>query len=259
MPVTAFEIVAGQEVMQYHGELLPIIRTERMLDMGAAPPVTSESVTIVVFDFGRLVGMAVNRIVDVVEVALGVDDAERSPTYTLGSPIVRDRSTLVLDVYAIAREQYPHVGVERGAHADGPRGRVLLADDSNAMRASTGAWLRAEGIEVLEVPSGDAALEELRTGRNGRFDAVITDLEMEGTDGFGVIAALQRERSQLPVIAFTHRQDREAEDRARGVGARACVNKLHREQLLHALDEVGVPRARRSGQAGQAGQAGRAA
>ena len=180
---------------------------------------------------------------DVVEARTDDDDPEDAAPFTLGRAVVQGRTTLLVDVYRIVRELAPHFVRERRRPAK--RGRVLVADDSNAMRAALSGYLRGLGLEVVDVPDGDAALQAVRDKARGPFDAVITDLEMPGTDGFGVLATLRTELPHMPVFVWTYHQDPMWAERALASGARACIHKLEREQLMRELELLGIGPQRR--------------
>ena len=114
------------------------------------------------------------------------------------------------------------------------------------MRSALGGFLRSSGLDVVDVASGELALAELKHHAARRFDAVITDLEMAGMDGFAVIEAVKKEDAKLPVFVWTYHEDSGLEERVRGAGARACVNKLRREELVRAMEAEGILLGRRS-------------
>ena len=243
VPRAGIERVAGAEVVQYRGSILPVVRPEAVLPIGrtSAPP--SEIQPLIVFDFGHRVGMAVDEILDIVTLTLESDSSDGSTPATLGKAVVLGRTALVLDVYDIVRRLAPQFVFERRKGERPPR--LLVADDSNAMRTALAGYLRTQGFEVHDVSSGDDALRELRAQR-GRYDAVVTDLAMEGLDGFGLIRTLQQEQPQLPVFAWTYQDDVGVTERALSVGARACVHKLRREELVAALQDCGIAGGRRA-------------
>lgn len=78
--------------------------------------------------------------------------------------------------------------------------RVLLADDSAAERDALGMLLRHAGYEVDEADDGDAALLYLRTQTP---DLLLLDLQMPHTDGFAVLAYLQKHDIDVKVILLT--------------------------------------------------------
>jgi CheY-like chemotaxis protein len=193
-----------------------------------------------VFDFGQPVAMRASAILDIVALSVEAGTGQGMVPFVLGETVVFGKTTLVLDVYAIVRHATPHIASERPRAATN-RARVLLVDDSNAMRASISGFLRSLGLEVLEVPTGYAALQHVRNAPAGTFQAVITDLEMEGFDGFELLATIHRERPDMPVIVWTYHEDPHITERVLKAGGRACINKLKREDLALTLAAVGIP------------------
>jgi two-component system chemotaxis sensor kinase CheA len=229
------ERVAGVEVVQYRDQIMPIVRAESVIRLGAAPILAEQP--LVVFDFGHMVGLAVNSIVDVVDVVVDPTQLDGKTRFTQGRTVILGKATLILDVYGIIRELAPQFVRERRRMARRPE--VLLVDDSMAMRAALGGFLRSVGMDVVDVASGEQALTELRAHAT-RFDAVITDLEMAGMDGFDVIRAVEAQDAKMPVFVWTYREDEELCARVRAAGARACIHKLKREALVEAMEHEGI-------------------
>jgi len=242
LPANTIERVAGSEVVQYRKAIMPIVRPEAVLPLGASATGLVDQ-PLVVFDFGNMVGMAVSSIVDVVDIELDGIQPEGKGKFTLGRTVVLGKTTLLLDVYSIVRELAPQFVQERRKAAWRPK--ILLVDDSSAMRSALGGFLRTSGMDVIDVASGELALAELKQLATRRFDAVITDLEMAGMDGFAVIGAVKKEDATMPVFVWTFHDDSELEQKVRAAGARACVNKLKREELLRAMETEGILLGRR--------------
>jgi two-component system chemotaxis sensor kinase CheA len=224
----AIEIVAGSEVLQYRGEIMPIIRPESVMPIGIAPPDTGIQ-QLLVFNFGRPVGLAVSAIIDATEV--DVVHASDTP-HTLGKTVIGGKTTLLVDVFSLVRQVAPGCLTEPGAQPRKPR--VLLSDELDAMRASLAGFLRASGVEVVEV-TNDAALRELR-GQQRSYDAIITGMEPVAR-GLELIRTLKLELPDLPVLCVSRDDLRE---QAQAVGARACVRRVEREALLDALSSAGI-------------------
>jgi CheY-like chemotaxis protein len=60
--------------------------------------------------------------------------------------------------------------------------KILLADDDGAMRAIIERTLRIAGHDVTAVIGGVEAVEQLQLAP-GRFDLLLTDVQMPGVDG----------------------------------------------------------------------------
>lgn len=242
IPTNTIERVANTEVVQYRDTIMPIVRPEAILPLGVRRDAPQEQ-PLIVFDFGQMVAMAVNEIIDVVEVVIDGKTMGQDTAYALGKVVVRDRTTLLVDVYKIMRELVPHFVKERRR---GPQAmRVMVVDDSNAMRAALAGYLRSVGMEVVDVASGEAALRELRSAKSGQFDAVVTDLDMPGVSGLDVLRTLKQEKPQLATFAWVGDDDTQVAEQALGAGARRCVHKLRREDLMDAFEKSGIHTRRR--------------
>jgi DNA-binding NtrC family response regulator len=79
-------------------------------------------------------------------------------------------------------------------------GRILIADDHDALRRGLVRALTAAGNEVDEAPDGNAAIQRLH---NACFDVVLTDLRIAGSDGFEVLRTAKALHPSAAVILMT--------------------------------------------------------
>lgn len=77
---------------------------------------------------------------------------------------------------------------------------VLLVDDDSAILTVFSWRLRAEHFSVTAVSSGSAAISALQ---KAQYDIVITDLVMEGIDGFEVLSTVKKITPLTPVIVIS--------------------------------------------------------
>jgi len=233
---SAIERVAGAEVVQYRKSIMPIVRPEDVLPIGK-PSAGSTEQQLIVFDFGQPVGMAVSAIIDVVDVVMGPDSAVGALPLTFGRAVIFGKATPIVDVYGIVRQLVPQFVQERRQST--PRSRVLVVDDSLAMRSAITGYLQARGMDVVHASNGAVALAEIRSGRV-RIDAVVTDLEMPEMTGYTLIDVVKKERPDLPIVVFSFMDDPGLEHAVLASGARAMIHKLKREDLVVALWAAGV-------------------
>jgi two-component system response regulator HydG len=78
--------------------------------------------------------------------------------------------------------------------------RVMVVDDSAEMARSIADGLGDREYEAVAVSSGREALDRLASER---FDAVVTDLRMPGTDGLQILATSRSLDPTRPVIVMT--------------------------------------------------------
>jgi PAS domain S-box-containing protein len=79
------------------------------------------------------------------------------------------------------------------------RGRILVVDDEDSVRAVVARTLQAEGYEVLEAREGHEALRELEE-IGGAADLVITDVVMPGMGGAELGRKLAERYPGLPLV-----------------------------------------------------------
>jgi DNA-binding NtrC family response regulator len=77
---------------------------------------------------------------------------------------------------------------------------ILLIDDMAGVRRTVVAMLKRAGHTVTTAENGDQGLEMLKARR---FNLVITDMLMPGTDGADVLSHLSTMPNRMPVIAIS--------------------------------------------------------
>ncbi|MEC8336093.1 MAG: response regulator transcription factor [Bacteroidota bacterium] len=114
--------------------------------------------------------------------------------------------------------------------------RLLIAEDTPALRQMLALNLKGEGHAVVEVSNGTDALEALRTQR---FSAAVLDVMMPGIDGFAVCRTARLEGIDTPILFLTARN--EGPDRVEGLrlGANDYLGKPFLvEELLLRLNRL---------------------
>jgi two-component system chemotaxis sensor kinase CheA len=109
-PITSIELAGAQEVMQYRGQIMPLIRLSRIVagagKDAAAASADARMQVVVYSEAGRSVGLIVDRIVDIVDEKLVVQSpAQRRGV--LGSSVIQKRVTDLLDVPSVVRDAIP--------------------------------------------------------------------------------------------------------------------------------------------------------
>jgi two-component system response regulator HydG len=93
--------------------------------------------------------------------------------------------------------------IPRSAQVDGviaSNARILIVEDDADLGRALSNELALAGYRCELALSGPAALSEVE---HTPFDAIISDLRMEGMGGLELLETLTRERPQLPVIIVT--------------------------------------------------------
>jgi DNA-binding response OmpR family regulator len=111
--------------------------------------------------------------------------------------------------------------------------RILAADDSPTYRDALGTALRAEGYDVIQVASGEQALEILSIQT---VDCVLLDLVMPGIGGTETCRRIKDSpvARDIPVIVLTSLEDRTAMLETLGTGADDYIQKSAELDVLKA-------------------------
>jgi DNA-binding NtrC family response regulator len=112
-------------------------------------------------------------------------------------------------------------------------GRILVIDDEATIRELVCDALAEHGYEVMTGDSAETAIEQLASTE---FDAVITDLQLDGMDGLGLCRFVSSNRPGLPVIVATGHGNIDSAVGALRAGAYDFVVKpLDLETLSHVV------------------------
>ncbi len=114
VPRTAAERVGDQEVMQYRGQILPLIhladilpeRRQQLRHAETSAPDEDRMHVVVCTHQGQSVGLVVERILDIIENASAIQ-GRASRQGVRGTVVIQDRVTELLDVEAIIRTAAP--------------------------------------------------------------------------------------------------------------------------------------------------------
>ncbi|MEH2244803.1 hybrid sensor histidine kinase/response regulator [Nostoc sp.] len=119
------------------------------------------------------------------------------------------------------------------------KGTILIVDDSINVRRFLALTLEKGGYQVEQAKDGQDALEKLHNGL--RVEAVICDIEMPRLDGYGFLGKVNSgvDTKNIPVAMLTSRSSKKHRQLAMQLGARAYFSKPYNEQeLLQTLEEI---------------------
>ena len=103
---------------------------------------------------------------------------------------------------------------------------VLIVDDSATMRKIIMRGIRQAGIENADFKEAGDGVEGLRAVEHGRFDLILTDVNMPNMNGLDFVKAL---KSKLgvppPIVMITTEGSDEVIEEAMTRGARGYLKK----------------------------------
>src|SRR5262249_40656169 len=177
------------------------------------------------------------EIVDIVEDKLDIE-VTSSVAGVLGSAIVKGQATEIIDVGHFLPLAFADWFSRKELHS-GAR-NLLLVDDSHFFRNMLAPLLKSAGSAVTTATGADEALARLKAGE--RFDAIVSDIEMPGMNGFEFAEAVRRDarNAQVPIIALSAVASPATIERGRQAGFHDFVAKFDRQGLIAALKETTV-------------------
>ncbi len=236
----------GREVIRLRETSIPLSSLSRLLEVDASTRV-SERLTVLVLSFReQCMALLVDRTLglqDVVVKDLGCQ--LKSLDYFSGSTILGDGNPALIlsvaDLFAAnqGRQKLQLLQAYEKEQQKALRGRVLVVDDSITTRTMEKNILETNHYEVVVAVSGFDALEKLETGR---FDLMVSDVEMPGMTGFELTqkVRLRDDSRDMPVIIVSSLAS--DEDRRQGMeaGAQAYIVKGNFQQgiLLETVETL---------------------
>ncbi|VAV92940.1 Signal transduction histidine kinase CheA / CheY-like domain [hydrothermal vent metagenome] len=232
----SIEIVHDRHMVQYRDTLMPLVHAS-----GDADFVQSGQQPILVFtDNGRSVGLAVDKIVDIVEEVLNIEMSDDAAGI-IGSAVLKGQATEVLDVGHFLTQGF-HDWFERALDDEqqttAQAKRILLVDDNAFFRNMVRPLLSAAGYEVTAIESTSEAWELNRAGVD--FDIIVSDIEMPDDNGVDFAKKLAEDIrwSKVPRLALSALEQADLEK----IGATAAftdvVRKSDRESLISTIQYV---------------------
>lgn len=146
---------------------------------------------------------------------------------------------LVEDAHACARLKQGRLALE-GAEGELTTGLVMVVDDSPVARMVLAASLREGGVEV-ETLAG--AQETLAAVERRRPQVILTDVQMPGVDGFGLLERIRMQDPDLPVVLISGDLGESTRRRAAELGAAGLFLKSTdlSDVVQHVLRQCKTP------------------
>ena len=231
---------SGRRALKYRGGTLIVLAIEDVAPV--KPRVETNSPYVVVFKYGgKEVGVVVSHIIDVVDFLTDIDEDTFRQPGIVGSSIIMDRITLLIDLYGLAAAAMPERLVELEEEvqrsSSHKKNTILIVEDSKFFLNQIKGFTEDAGYNVVTALDGVEGLERLEAMEK-EIDLILTDIEMPNLDGIGFTREVRakREFQDMPILALTSVAGEEAEKAALEVGIDEYLIKLDREKVLSNIE-----------------------
>ncbi len=233
--VSKIEEADGKYMIQYRGSLMPLVLVNDNCKLAEE----GRQAVLVFADGDRVMGLAVDEILDIVEDKLDVEISSDTVGF-IGSAIIEDKATEIIDVAHYLGKAFADRTWSRDQNliaAPVQGTKILLVDDSSFFRNMLKPLLQAAGYKVTTAVHAQEALQYRDQGM--KFDLIISDIEMPGMSGFDFASQVKAggEWANIPLIALSNRSSDKDLSKGREVGFNDYVAKFDRDALLQSLSQ----------------------
>ncbi len=230
--VKDIKITGGRKNIQYRGTPLPLFSVDEVADVGS-PNTDNPTCYIIVFSIsGKEVGIIMSEIIDIIRGTYIIDDMTHNQPGIMGSTIINDEITLLLDLYGVIDTLKPKwTEALKSEIKDASPASILVVEDSPFFLNQLTSFLSEVGHNPLTATDG---LEGLDVLNREKVDIVLTDIDMPNMNGLEMTKKIREDErfKDLPVIAVTSLAGDAAEKKGRDVGINEYLIKLDREKVI---------------------------
>lgn len=221
------ETVKNRQLFLHEGRRVSLVTAHQVLERGEPQGLNGELPVILLGEREHAVGLIVDRFAGERELVVLPLDAKLGKVQDIAAGALKEDGApvLILDVDDVLRsaERILLAGDAGGLRRELPIGgvakhrrRVLVVDDSLTVRELERKLLVERGYEVEVAVDG---IDGWNAVRAGRFDLVITDMDMPRMDGSELTRLIKDDvlLRSVPVMMITYKE--REEDRQRGLRA----------------------------------------
>jgi two-component system, chemotaxis family, sensor kinase CheA len=222
--------VAGGQAMVVRNEFVHLVSLAGLLHLPGATPSQASSILVVIVHAGAgKLGLIIDALRDERDMVIKPLPSHLSALSLVSGMVVSNRDELVsilnvpklLEMAKVLRGESLSVSAVTQLST---KTRILVVDDSLNTREIEKEVLESHGFTVTLAEDG---LDGWQKAMADDFDAVLTDVEMPGLDGFALTSKLRgHSRYQnIPIIIITSRDKEDDKRRGIDVGADAYIVK----------------------------------
>ncbi len=233
--IDKIERIGNDEYVQIGNKSVPLLRLEQRLDCKPIELGEGGYMYLLIPNLVRSPhAIVASRVQDVINAHVDVQTDVMKKVGVLGSAIIKNKMTVVLDIYGLFGETR-----ESGILTDGgKKATILLVEDTPFFRTMIRSYLEDHHLNVITAVNGQEAWEMLESGAEP--DLVLSDIEMPTMNGYELVSKLKSHPSyhHLPVMAITALDNPQAMARGQQAGFDAYQVKLDRTELIKTISQL---------------------
>jgi two-component system chemotaxis sensor kinase CheA len=236
------EELGGKRVMKYRGGSLRLMRVD---DLAMVQPIADhDNLLVIVFNLAkRSVGLLAVGPIDALEVSADIDDSTLSQPGIMGSIIIDNQTTMLVNVFEMVQTLFPQWFIEQEKFEiddveEGESPTILIAEDSKFFRNQVKGYMTEVGYKVIEAEDGVEGWNKLME-HGTEISMLVTDIEMPNMNGFELTKKIRGDSqySKLPIIALTTLASAEDVAKGKAVGVDEYHIKLDKERLMVSVHD----------------------
>lgn len=245
------ESMANKHVIKYRGGVLRIFNLDDAVKCETRNDNDGHVYLIVFYLLGTEVAVLVSDIVDIVDTYATVDSTTFNGAGIIGSTIIMDRITLLVDLFELVKFIDPevitdqkntkkinsHDKTNRIALEDKSRKTVLVVEDSVFFQDKLNTLLEDMNINVLMAEDGQDGWDMLNDNA-GNIDLILMDVEMPNMNGLELSRLIRSDEKfyGLPIIMLTSLAKQVDVEEGIKAGASEYLIKMDQEMVRRTVN-----------------------
>jgi two-component system chemotaxis sensor kinase CheA len=235
--------IEGSQAITFNGEPVSVVWLADLLELEVNAPsslqttsLESKTLACIIFKIGSdRLGIFVDAILDRQDIVLKPQSKllKRIRNISGATILGNGEVCMVLNPQDLLKSvhQGSSVSVARSLDRETRKNKILLVEDSIIIRTQMKRLLEGAGFNVTIAVDG---LEGFNKVREGKYDAVVSDVEMPNLSGLELAARIRQyqEYNELPIVLVTTLASESDRKRGAEAGANAYLTKGDFDQKL---------------------------